>query len=264
MAKVVNLLSPAQRAKVLQIPDDFPEREIVRYYALSPEDLDIIAEHRRSHNRLGFTVQLAYLRYPGRAWNPEEPIPPTILTYLARQIDESPEVLAEYAARDMTRREHLGELQRRFGFRSFSLRFYLRLSQWLIPIAMGTDEGIVLVEALIEELRTQRIIAPAISTLERLAWETRRRAQQQVFTTLTASLSETQQYQLEALLVVPEGERRTPLVWLREPPGPAKAASFLKVMERLHFIRSLAGENASRERAFGSKNLFGGAWGAPS
>lgn len=40
MAKVVNLLSPAQRAKLLQIPDDFPEREIVRYYSLSPEDLE--------------------------------------------------------------------------------------------------------------------------------------------------------------------------------------------------------------------------------
>lgn len=61
-----------------------------------------------------------------------------------------------------------------------------------MPIAMGTDEGIVLVEALIEELRPQRIIAPALSTLERLAWETRHRAQQQVFTTLTVSLSEAQ------------------------------------------------------------------------
>lgn len=169
MAKVVNLLSPAQRMKLLQIPDDFPEREVVRYYSLSPEDLDIIAEHRRSHNRLGFAVQLAYLRYPGRAWDPEEQIPPNILAYLARQIDEPPEVLAEYATRDPTRREHLGELQRRFGFRSFSLRFYRQLSHWLMPIALGTDEGMVLVEALIEELRTQRIIAPALSTLERLA-----------------------------------------------------------------------------------------------
>ncbi|WP_374226874.1 DUF4158 domain-containing protein [Ktedonobacter sp. SOSP1-85] len=62
------------------------------------------------------------------------------------------------------RREHLGELQRRFGFRSFSLRFYRDLSHWLMPIALGTDEGIVLVEALIEELRTRRIIAPALST----------------------------------------------------------------------------------------------------
>ncbi len=50
MAKVVNLLSPAQCTKLLQIPDDFPEREVVRYYSLSPEDLDIIAEHRRAQS----------------------------------------------------------------------------------------------------------------------------------------------------------------------------------------------------------------------
>jgi hypothetical protein len=75
--------------------------------------------------------------------------------------------------------------------------------------------------------------------LERLAWETRRRAQQHVFTTLTASLSEAQGQQLDSLLVVPTGERRTSLVWLREPPGPAKAASFMKVIERLRFIRAL-------------------------
>ncbi len=141
MAKVVNLLSPAQRAKLLQIPDDFPEREIVRYYALSPEDLDIIAEHRRPHNRLGFTVQLAYLRYPGRTWNPEKLIPQNILTYLARQIDEQPEVLAEYATRDPTRREHPGELHRRFGFRSFSLRLYRQLSQFSHAHRHGNRRG---------------------------------------------------------------------------------------------------------------------------
>lgn len=55
--------------------------------------------------------------------------------------------------RNPTRREHLGELQRCFGFRSFSLRLYRQLSHWLITIAMGTDEGVVLVEALLEELR---------------------------------------------------------------------------------------------------------------
>ena len=46
-------------------------------YSLSPEDLEAIAEHRRSPKRLGFAVQLAYLRYPGRAWEPSE----NILTY---------------------------------------------------------------------------------------------------------------------------------------------------------------------------------------
>ncbi len=239
MAKVVNLLSPTQREKVLQIPGDFSDRDIVRYYSLSPEDLTAIADHRRSHNRLGFTVQLAYLRYPGRPWDPEEHVPQAVLNYLAGQIGEQPDVLADYAARDTTRREHLGELQRTFGFRPFTLRVYRSLSHWLMPIALFTDEGIVLVEALIEELRTRRVIAPALSTLERLAWETRRRAQQHVFTTLTATLSEGQKRQLDALLVVPEGEQRSPLVWLREPPGPSKPTSFLKVIERLRFIRAL-------------------------
>jgi hypothetical protein len=62
--------------------------------------------------------------------------------------------------------------------------------------------------------------------------------EQQVFTTLTQDLSEEQRKQLDTLLVVPTDGRRTPLAWLREPPGPAKPSSFLKVIERLQYIRS--------------------------
>ncbi len=107
MAKVVVLLSPTQRTKLLQIPENFSERDITCYYSLSPEDLVVIEQHRRPQNRLGFTVRLAYLRFPGRPWNPQEQVPPTVLTYLSEQIGEAPDVLAEYASRDPTRREHL-------------------------------------------------------------------------------------------------------------------------------------------------------------
>ncbi len=118
------------------------------------------------------------------------------------------------------------------------MQTYRDLSRWLMPIALSTDQGLVLMDALIEELRARHVILPAVSTLERLGWETRRRAQQQVFTTLTEGLSEEQRKQLDALLVVPTDGRRTPLAWLREPPGPAKPSSFLKVIERLHYIRA--------------------------
>jgi TnpA family transposase len=238
MAKVVVLLSPAQRAKLLQIPDTFSERDITRYYSLSAEDLTVIEQHRRPQNRLGFTVQLAYLRFPGRPWDPQEQAPPSVLAYLAEQIGEAPDVLADYATRDPTRREHLSEIQRAFRFHPFTMQTYRDLSRWLMPIALSTDQGIVLMEALIEELRARHVVLPAVSTLERLGWETRRRAQQQVFTTLTQGLSEEQRKQLDALLVVPTDGRRTPLAWLREPPGPAKPSSFLKVIERLRYIRS--------------------------
>jgi TnpA family transposase len=165
-------------------------------------------------------------------------VSPAILTYLAEQIGEVPDVFADYATRDPTRREHLAEILRVFGFHPFTMQIYRDLSRWLMPIALSTDQGIVLMEALIEELRTRHVVLPAVSTLERLGWETRRRAQQQVFTTLTQDLSEEQRKQLDTLLVVSADGRRTPLAWLREPPGPAKPSSFLKVIERLRYIRS--------------------------
>src|SRR6266702_1705655 len=114
MAKVVVLLSPTQRTKLLQIPDNFSEREITRYYSLSAEDLAVIEQHRRPQNRLGFAVQLAYLRFPGRHWDTQEHVPPAILTYLAKQIGEAPDVLASSASRDPTRPEHFFELRRPF------------------------------------------------------------------------------------------------------------------------------------------------------
>jgi len=55
----------------------------------------------------------------------------------------------------------------------------------LLPIAPGTDVGPVLVGAVIDELRERK----ALSTIERLAWETRRRAERLVFVRLTAALT---------------------------------------------------------------------------
>jgi hypothetical protein len=92
--------------------------------------------------------------------------------------------------------------------------------------------------ALLEELRARQVILPAVFTLERLCWETRRRAQQQVCTLRTQDLSEEQCRQLDALLVVASNGRRTRLVWLREPPGPARPSSFRKVIERLNVMRA--------------------------
>jgi hypothetical protein len=58
-----------------------------------------------------------------------------------------------------------------------------------------------LVEALIEEMRRTKIIIPAMSTVERLAWETRRRAQNQFYLSLTKHLTPIQKTELDGLLI---------------------------------------------------------------
>jgi TnpA family transposase len=141
------VLSPAQRAELLTVPSDLSDRELARYYTLTDDDRAVIARHRGPHNRLGFSVQLCYLRFPGWPWDPAVPLPASIVAYIAGQLDLDPAHLEAYAIRDPTRREHLAEIQRVFGFRPFSMGRYRELSRWLLPTALATDVGAVLVGA---------------------------------------------------------------------------------------------------------------------
>jgi hypothetical protein len=100
---------------------------------------------------------------------------------------------------------------------------------------------------LLEELRCRGIVAPALSTVERLAWEAKRRAQGSVFRKLVAGLDEERLAKLDSLLVVPEGEDETPLNRIRRPPGPPSPKNFKDVLNRLNFVRSLGLEGRDRQ-----------------
>lgn len=233
------LLTASQRIDFTEIPSDISEFIIARYYTLSDYDLEIINSRRRVHNRLGFAVQLCYLRFPGRAWELGEKVPKPILSYIALQLGIKPKVLNDYAQRDTTRRDHLADIQSYFGYESFRMSHYKQLSKWLMQLAWSTDKGIALVEALIQQMRQCKIIIPAISTVERLAWETRRRAQNKFHFLLTQHLTSSQKKELDGLLVLNSEKNRTPLIWLRQPPGMANPNNFLKVLDKFEFIRDL-------------------------
>ena len=58
-----SILSAAERESLLALPDN--RDDLIRRYTLSPPDLAVIRQRRGAANRLGFAVQLSYLRYPG-------------------------------------------------------------------------------------------------------------------------------------------------------------------------------------------------------
>jgi TnpA family transposase len=102
---------------------------------------------------------------------------------------------------------------------------------------MSTDKGIALVGILVDEMRSRQIVIPAIYAVERLAWEVRHRAQKLVDIELTSSLTSLQKLALDKLLVIGQERKRSDLTWLRQPPGLANPKNFLKVVEKLEFIR---------------------------
>src|SRR4051812_5530330 len=162
-----------------------------------------------------------------------------MLRFIAGQLGISPDRMAEYATRDETRREHLAELLAVFGWRTFGLQEHREVSAWLLALARGTDRGLALVRALLEELRRRRILAPALSVLDRLASAVRHRARREAYRALTVDLSPGQRVRLDELLTPYPDSRLTHLGWLRQAGGAPNPANILKGIERLAVLRGL-------------------------
>jgi len=101
-----------------------------------------------------------------------------------------PDIWPQYAQRPETRREHLAELQAWLNLKPFAIADYRRFVYQLAELAQQTDRGIVLAETLVELLRQQRIIMPAVDVIERVCSEALTRGTRQVYEALTAPLSD--------------------------------------------------------------------------
>ncbi len=144
-----SILSATERESLLALPD--AKDELIRHYTFNETDLSVIRQRRGAANRLGFAVQLCYLRFPGTFLGVDEPPFPPLLRMVAAQLKMPVESWSEYGQREQTRREHLVELQTVFGFKPFTMSHYRQAVHTLTELALQTDKGIVLASALVEE-----------------------------------------------------------------------------------------------------------------
>lgn len=130
------ILLDAELTSLLAPPDT--EAELIHRYTFSDADLAIIAQHRGPANRLGFAVQLCYMRYSGVVLAAGD-VPPTLFRRVATQLKLSPEHWTAYGKREQTRRQRLVELQAVFGFQPFGKRHYRSAVHNLEELAWKTD-----------------------------------------------------------------------------------------------------------------------------
>src|SRR5205085_9741593 len=98
------------------------DQEIARHYTFTQNDFDLITSRRRHHNRLGFAMQLAVLRFPGRPLKDVARIPARVLAAIADQVQVPASAFARYGDRDNTVYEHLDEIRRTYQFRECGWR----------------------------------------------------------------------------------------------------------------------------------------------
>jgi hypothetical protein len=234
-----SILSAAEREGLVAFPDT--EEELIWHYTFSEPDMSTIRQRRGNHNRIGFAVQLCYLRYPGPGFglSTDAAPPMPLLAIVGRQLHIDPNIWPQYAQRPETRREHLAELQSWLGLTPFSISDYRRVVYHLTDLAQQTDRGIVLAETLVEMLRQQRIILPALDVIERVCGEALTRGTRQVYKALTVPLADHHRHALDGVLANREGSQYSVLTWLRQSPGPPKPKHILAHLERLKILREL-------------------------
>ena len=232
-----SILSTAEQESLFALPESTDE--LIRHYSLNENDLSIIRQHRGAANRLGFAIQLCYMRYPGVILNiGERPFEP-MLHMVAAQLKVPSDAWNDYGQRAETRREHLLELQLVLGFQSFTMRHYRPSVYHLSELAAQTDKGFILAEAVVEHLRRQNILLPSPNVIERICAEAITRANRHIYTALTDQLTETHCQHLDNLLQVKEGSKMTWLAWLRQSPAKANSVHMNAHIERLKTFQAI-------------------------
>jgi TnpA family transposase len=197
IARGRELLTPEQRQALMQIPED--EWMLGTYYTFSKQDLEIINKRRREENRLGFAVQLAVLRYPGWPYTHIKSIPESVLHYISKQIGATPTSLSLYPQRENTLWDHLKEIRSEYDFVTFTLKEYRMTFKYLHQLALENGDAIHLLHECFDFLRKNKIILPAITTLERMVWGARAMAERKLFNTVSQSLTNEQKAKLEVI-----------------------------------------------------------------
>ena len=226
---------------------------MIRFHTLGRDDLAAVAEARTPETRLGYALQLCCLRYPGRHLRRGEVLPQVMLDHVAEQIGTEREVVAGFARRPPTRYDQLAAIKARFGYRDLTPPLRSELRVWLEREAVGLTDGLALLDQLLDEMRSRRIVVPGVSVVERMAAEAMLAAESAMVVDLDARLSAETRGRLDALLSEKTHPRQSRFSWLREPAPRVGSRSLLAILDRIDLVRGAGATKVEVESAYGSR-----------
>jgi TnpA family transposase len=207
-------LARKQRENFMKIPEE--DWALGSYYTFSKEDLELINKHRRDENKLGFAVQLAVLRFPGWPFTHVKSIPKSVIKYIANQLELNYSSILNYPHRENTLWSHLKEIRETYDYTSFTDEEHKKTFEYIFKLSLENEDTIHLITMCLNFLRINKIIFPAITTLEKIVWEARLESENYLLDMVSNSLSSLQKESLDNLLSISnENSSKTPLGWLK-------------------------------------------------
>lgn len=178
-------------------------------------------------------------------------MPSNAQAFVARQLSIGDvAVLADYAQRDTTKREHAAMIRKRYGYREFGdPPWAFRRGRLLYAKAwVGNERPSLMFDFATAWLIQNKVLLPGASVLSRLIAEIRERAAQRLWQRLSSLPTAEQKAQLETLLQVPEGMRASRFDRYREGPTTISSPAFNAALERYLELRAFGMQNLDFSR----------------
>ncbi|MGB5631837.1 MAG: Tn3 family transposase, partial [Waterburya sp.] len=202
----------------------------------------LVKKSRGDYNRLGFAIQLCTVRFLGTFLINPIDVPQGVVKYLASQLEIADvDCLPNYLSRPTTHWVHAQAIKKHYGYRDFSSQpEHWRIVRWLYQRAwIGGESPSMMFDLTTARLVEQKILLPGVTVLSRLIPAVRERVAQRTWKILSKLPNSKQIENLEALIVVVEQARLTPLEQLRKSPTRKSAPSLVNALNRLVTIRAL-------------------------
>ncbi|MFJ8676286.1 Tn3 family transposase [Streptomyces sp. NPDC093589] len=195
--------------------DGIPESDWTRLL-LSERDLERVRAKRGAHTQLGYAVQIAVARFLGRFQTDVSRIPRELVEHVGDQLGTADPLAAiqRYGKHGDTVRAHAREIEREDGWTSFAEgkpRLEEKMERWLENAPIGPK---ALKAMVLGWLLEQRILLPALSTVDALVHKHRTAAEERVIAKLYRRVPPAQISDIDRLVEAPKG-RRSQLSQLR-------------------------------------------------
>lgn len=231
----VDFLTEEQKAGYGQFSGAPNDEQLARYFHLDEADLVFIANRRGVQNRLGFALQMTVARFLGTFLSDITLIPISVQTFVAEQLSVTKiSVLADYAQRETTKREHTALIRKQYGYHYFGdPSWSFRLSRLLYSRAwISNERPSLMFDFATAWLVQHKVLLPGASTLTRLISEIRERATNRLWRRLSSLPTQNQKVLLDSLLQLQNGQRISRFDSFRKGPVTISGPAFNTAVER--------------------------------
>src|SRR5437588_909080 len=235
----VEFLTTEQRSHYGRYMGEPSPEQLALYFHLDDRDRALLEPRRHPHTRLGFALQLCTVRFLGTFLSDPTDVPHTVILTLAAQQGIADLTVLDRYREGLMRHDHVHEIMQEYGYHDFASQpEHFRFLRWLYTRAWWSEERLtVLFDLAMARLVERKVLLPGVSVLERLVSSVREHASMRLWQLLAQLPTPRQVAQLEMLLMVPEGERQTPLDRLRRGPTRVNSTALVAVLRRVDAIR---------------------------